>query len=113
MQTDPIQSLELHCVASIPLKQIEIDMKAKTPDASMLTIESTEEFQRKPTVPKELIEKIPSNDTLQNLIPNLNETLQSQSDGQKPYLYAVKRAFEMISAQKKTRSTILKYPIQL
>ena len=39
MQTDPNESLELQLVYSIPMKQIEIDMKAKTPDASMLAIE--------------------------------------------------------------------------
>ena len=38
MQTDPTQSLELQLHESIP-KKIEIDLKAKTPDASMLAIE--------------------------------------------------------------------------
>ena len=39
MQTDPTQSLELQLHESIPMKEIGIDMKAKTPDASMLAIE--------------------------------------------------------------------------
>ena len=38
MQTDPTQSLELKLHESIPMKEIEIDMKAKNPDASMLAI---------------------------------------------------------------------------
>ena len=57
MQTDPNESLELQLVDSIQVKQIEIDMKAKTPDASMLTIESVQEVETKPTVPKDLVEK--------------------------------------------------------
>ena len=56
MQTDPNESLELQLVDSI-INQIEIDMKAKTPDASMLTKESIEKIERKPTIPKKLNEK--------------------------------------------------------
>ena len=78
-QTDPNESLELHLVDSIPMKQIEIDMKAKTPDAAMLAIESVQEFEAKPTVPKELIEKIQPNDALQSLISSLEEILKSAS----------------------------------
>ena len=65
MQTDPNESLELQSVHPIPTEQIEIDMKAKTLDASKLAIESVEEVEAKPTVPKDLIEKIQSNGTLQ------------------------------------------------
>ena len=32
-------------------------MKAKTPDSSMLALESVQEVEAKPTVPKNLIEK--------------------------------------------------------
>ena len=39
MQTDASQSLELQLHESFPMKEIEIDLKAKTPDASMLAIE--------------------------------------------------------------------------
>ena len=101
MQTDPNESLELQLVDSIPMKQIEIDMKAKTPDASMLAIESVQDVEAKPTVPKDLIEKIQSNDTLQSLIPNLEEILKSASNDQKPELYAIKRATEISSIQEK------------
>ena len=38
-QTNPTQSLALHLHESIPMKEIELDMKAKTPDASMLAID--------------------------------------------------------------------------
>ena len=99
MQTDPNESLELQLVDSNPIKQIEIDMKAKTPDASMLAIESVQEVEAKPTVPKDLIEKNQSNDTLQSLIPNLEEVLKSASNDQKPELYAIKRATEINSIQ--------------
>ena len=101
MQTDPNERLELHLVDSIPMKQIEIDMKAKTPDASMLAIDSVPEVQTKPTVPKNLIEKIQSNDTLQSLIPNLDEILKSASYDEQPELYAIKRATEINSIQEK------------
>ena len=101
MQTDPNESLELQLVDSIPMKQIEIDMKAKTPDASMLAIESVQEVEAKPAVPKDLIEKIQSNDALQHLIPNLDEILKSASNDQKPELYAIKRATEINSIQVK------------
>ena len=83
------------------MKQIEIDMKEKTPDASMLAIESVQEVEAKPTVPKDLIEKIKSNDTLQSLIPNLDEILKSASFDQKPELYAIKRATKINSIQEK------------
>ena len=39
-------------------------MKAKTPDALILAIELVQEVEAKPTVPKDLIEKIQSNDAL-------------------------------------------------
>ena len=51
MQTDHNESLERQLVDSIPMKQIEIDMKSETPDASMLAIKSVQEFETKPTVP--------------------------------------------------------------
>ena len=80
MQTDPNEGLELQLVESIPMKQIEIDMKAKTPAASMLAIESVQEIEAKPTVPKDLIEKIQCNYALQHLIPNLDGILKSASN---------------------------------
>ena len=95
MQIDPTESLELQLVDSIPIKQIEKNMKAKTPDASMLAIESVQEVEAKPTVPKDLIEKIQFNDALQHLIPNLDEILKSASNNQKPELYGIKRATEI------------------
>ena len=101
METDPNGSLEFQLVDSIPMKQIETDMKAKTPDASMLAIESIQEVEAKPTVSEDLIEKIQSNDALQSLIPNLEEILKSASNDQKPELYAIKRATEINSIQEK------------
>ena len=101
MRIDTNETLELPLVDSIPMKQIEIDMKAKTPDAAMLTIESVQEVEAKPTVPKDLIEKIQSNDALQSLIPNLEEILKSASFDQKPELYAIKKANEINSMEEK------------
>ena len=101
MQTNPNESLELQLVDSIPMKRREIDMKAKTPDASMLAIESVQEVEAKPTVPKDLNQKIQSNDALQHLIPNLDEILKSASNDQTPELYAIKRATEINSIQDK------------
>ena len=76
MQTDPIESLELQLLDSSPMKQIEIDMKAKTPDASMLAMETVQEVVAKPTVPKDLIEKIQSDETLQSLIPKFGRNTE-------------------------------------
>ena len=101
MQTDPYESLALQLVDPIPMKQIEIDMKAKTPDVAMLAIESVQEIETKSTAPKDLIEKIQSNDALQSLIPNLEELLKSASNDQKSELYAIKRATEKNSIQEK------------
>ena len=101
MQTDLNKSLELQLVNSIPMKQREIDMKARTPDASMLATESAQEFEAKPTVPKDLIGKIQSNDALQHLISSLDKILKSASNYQKPELYAIKRAIEINSIQEK------------
>ena len=67
----------------------------------MLTVESVQEVEAKPTVPKELIEKIQSNDTLQSFIPNLDEIPKSASYDQKPELCAIKRATEINSIQEK------------
>ena len=47
--------------------------------ASMLAIESVQEIEAKPTVPKDLIEKIQCNYALQDLIPNLDGILKSAS----------------------------------
>ena len=99
MQIDPNESLELQLVDSTPMKKT--DMKAKTPDASMLAIESVQEVEAKPTVPKDLIEKIQSNDALQHLIPNLDEILKSASNDEKPELYAIKRATKINSIEEK------------
>ena len=74
------------------MKQIEIDMKAKTPDASVLAIESVQEVEAKPTVPKDLIEKLQSNDALQSLFPILEEILKSASYDRKPEIFAIERA---------------------
>ena len=101
LETDPNESLELQLADSITMKQIEIDMKAKTPDAAMLATESVQEVEAKPTVPKELIKQIQSNDALQCLIPNLEEKLKSASYDHKPELYAIKRATEINSMQEK------------
>ena len=101
MQTDPNGSLKLQLADSIPMKQIEIEMKAKTPDASMLAIESVQEVEAKPTVPQDRIEKIQSNDKLQSLIPLLDEILKSASYDQKPELYAIERPTEINSIQEK------------
>ena len=101
MQTDPNASLELQLVDSIRMKQIEIDMKSKTPDVAMLAIESVQEIEAKPTAPKDLIEKIQSNDALQQVFPNLNEILKSATIDQTPELYAIKRATEINSIQEK------------
>ena len=79
MQTDPIQSLELQLLDSIPMKQDDIDMKAKTPDASLLSLESSSilnETKHLP-IPQNLIAQLQANDVLQNLIPDLNEILAS------------------------------------
>ena len=104
MQTDSSASLELQLVDSIPIKQIEIDMKAKTPDASMLMIESSnlnESEEPQMLIPKNLMENIQSNSALQKLIPNLKELLTSACDQYLPELYAVKQAPELNSIQEK------------
>ena len=56
MQAVPNESLELKLLYSIPMKQYEIDMKDKIPDASMRPIESDQEVEAKPIVPKDLTE---------------------------------------------------------
>ena len=101
MQTDPNESPEHQLVDSIPMKQEEIDMKAKIPDASMLAIESVQEVEAKPTVPRDLIEKIQSKDALQSLIPNLEKIRKSALYDQKPEFCAIKRATEINSMQEK------------
>ena len=64
MQTDPSHSLELQLLDSIRMKQIDIDLKARTPDASMLLIVSgstlieTEE-------PQDLMAQLQANNALQ------------------------------------------------
>ena len=99
MQTDPTQSLELQLHESIPMKEIEIDMKAKTPDASMLAIENDrpEQVEPQPHILSEDI--INSNSTLQSLIPHLNDLLASASKDTISEGYLIKRAPELNSIQ--------------
>ena len=69
IQTDPSESIDLQFVDSISMKQIETDMKANTPDASMLMIEvsnSNGTDELKFLTPKDLIENIQPNDALSN-----------------------------------------------
>ena len=82
MQTDPTQSLELQLHESIPMKEIEIDMKTKTPDASMLAIKNDQAEQVEPQAhifSEDIINIINSNRASQNLIPHLNDLLASAS----------------------------------
>ena len=81
LQSDPTQSLELQLHKSIPMKEIEIDMKAKTPDASMLAIENDqpEQVEPQPHISEDIINITNSNRALQNLIPHLNDLLACAS----------------------------------
>ena len=82
MQTDPIQSLEPQPHESMPMKEIEIDMKAKIPDASILAIKPD---QPDPVEPQshisseDIINIINSNHASRNRIPHLNDLLASAS----------------------------------
>ena len=64
METDPCQSLKLQLLDSTPMKQIEIVMKAKTPDAFMLSMESStiSYDTRQPQVLEILIEQLQAKD---------------------------------------------------
>ena len=80
MQNDPTQSLELKFHESIPMKEIEIDMKTKTLDASMLAIESDQPEQVEPrshNLSEDIINIVNSTHALQNLFPHLNDLLAS------------------------------------
>ena len=104
MQTDPSQTLELQLLDSIPMKQVAIDMKAKTPDASMFSIEQPETQQKEPNQPgilRDLLYQLHTNDTLQNLMPNLNEILDSASPKETIELYSLIRTSEFNSIQDK------------
>ena len=81
MRTDPIQSLELLLIDSIPMKKIDIGMKARTPDASLLLMESDSTLNetKQPQIPQELMAQLQADDALQNLIPKLNDVLESAS----------------------------------
>ena len=102
MQTDPTQSLELQFHESIPLTEIEIDMKAKTPDSSMLAIENDQPEQVEPQphiLSEDIINIINSNHALQNLIPHLTDLLESASKDTISEGYLLKRAPEINSIE--------------
>ena len=102
MQTKPTQSLELQLHESIQIKEIEIDMKAKTPDASLLAIESDQPEQVKPQphiLSEDIINIINSNHALQNLIPHLTDLLASASKDTISECYLINRAPEINSIQ--------------
>ena len=82
-------------------------MKAKTPDAARLAIESVQEIEAKPTVPKDLIEKIQFNDALHSLIPNLEEILKSAWCDQKPELYAITEQPKSTQCEKRSDEIFL------
>ena len=102
MLTDPTQSLELQLHESIPMKEIEMDMKAKTPDASMLAIEYDQPEQVKPQphiLSEDIINIINSNRAVRNLITHLNDLLASASKDTISVGYLIKRAPEINSIQ--------------
>ena len=95
MQTNPTQSLELQLHDSNPMKEIEIDLKAKTPDASMLAIESDQPKQVEPQshiLSEDIINIINSDHALRNLIPHLNDLLAFASKDTISEGYLIKRA---------------------
>ena len=82
MPTDLTQGLELQLHESIRMKEIEIHMKAKTLDASMLAVEPDQPEQvesQSHILSVNFIKIISSNHALQNLIPPLNGPLASAS----------------------------------
>ena len=81
MQTNTSQSLELKLLDSILKKQLDIDMEAKTPDASMLSIDSSAISNdiRQPKKPRDLLEQLKANDALKNSISDLNHSFESAS----------------------------------
>ena len=102
MQTDPTQGLELQLHESIQMKEIEIDMKAKTPDASMLAIENDQPEQVEPQPPilsEVIMNIINSIHALQNLNPHLTDLLASASKDTISEGYLIQRAPEINSNQ--------------
>ena len=84
---------------SIPMKQIDIDMKTETPDASMLSIKSNIILHetKPPQIPQDLMAQLQANDVLQ--ISNLKEILESACPKETIELFALKRAPEINSVQ--------------
>ena len=76
-------------------------MKAKTPDASMLSLEASSILNetKQPPKPQDLMAQLQANDVLQNLIPNQNPILESASPRETFELFALKRAPELHSIQ--------------
>ena len=105
MHADPSESSELQLIDSIPIKQIDLDMKARTPDASMFSIERPETRQKEliqSAMLRDLPEQLNTNDTLLSLIPNLNEILESASRKEETIeLYSLIRTPELNSSQVK------------
>ena len=92
MQTDPSQSSKLQLLDSIPLKQIDIDMRAERPDASILSLESSSSLNetKPPPIPQDLMAQLQANGELQNLSPNINEILEPASPRESIELSALK-----------------------
>ena len=104
MQTDPTQSLELQLHEPIPMKEIEIDMKAKTPEASIIAIENDQPEQVEPQphiLSEDIINIINSNHALQNLLRHLTDLMASASKDTISEGYLLKRAPEINSIKKK------------
>ena len=102
MQTDPTQSLEVQLHDSIPIKEIEIDMEAKTPESSIIPIklDQPEQVGSQPHVLSEdIISFISSSHVLQSLNPQLNDLLASVSKDIISEVCLKKRAPEINSIQ--------------
>ena len=102
MQTNPTQSLELQLHDSIPVKEIEIDMKTKIPGVSMSAIESDQPEQVEPEphiLSEDIITIINSNHALQNLFLHLNDLLAFASKDTISEGYLITRAPEINSIQ--------------
>ena len=78
------------------MKQIETDMEAETPDASMLMIDSNEHTSHDDTTSKllspELIQTLQSSAQLEQRIPSLYDLLKSSSQDSNGEFCAIRRA---------------------
>ena len=87
METDPSQKKELKLSDNIPTKEIEVSMKANTPDVSMQKLFPDEQSSQLPTLSSNLVEPLKQSGHLDQFLPEILKIQTTDCDAITVHLY--------------------------